>query len=49
MVLQQHDAGVSISDDCAQRSSVQQQKGMIITIMSAMNLFGLDTAFLIVF
>lgn len=49
MVLQQHDAGTSKSDACAQRSSVQQQKGMIIAIMMAINLFGLDKAFLIVF
>ena len=49
VVLQQHDVRASISDDCAQRSSVQQQKGMIIAIMSAIILFGLDMALLIVF
>ena len=40
-LLQQHEEASPCSADWAQRSSVQQQKGMIIAMKSAMNLFGM--------
>lgn len=47
--MQQHEDTTSESADCAQRFSVQQQKGMIIAIRKAIDLFVMESGLLIVF